>query len=426
MKTKTVARIAVLVGLGLLVSGAVTLPQAQVPQPETLRVALYPFVPTPRELFHKLEAVFEAEHKGVNLELVERTRTGEPLADSYYSGGLAEVDADIYEIDTVLLPELVESGKLAELTLPFDANRLVPGTAEAVRYGGKTWAIPHWVCGNFLFYRRDDSAVEGAATWEDLRAALGPAGSLLLDLKGKSTLGEWYLTALAAADGDPARILNRLLQAPHPPLDAGAVKILKSVLALCPAGYCRSDDFHYRPGFYARMFARGQVRIYIGYSETMHYALREVAENCGPTSGCLTETQVGVRQLPLGVPQGRPVGWVDGLAISANLSGPKRQLAEKFIELATSWRGYQLVLNPDNGQPPRYLLPALAWRVSDAGLTGRLYEAFDHAFGPRLFLTARGLYTALRDSGKRLDCELPPDRGDIKWEKACRGVPGRP
>ena len=50
----------------------------------TLRVALYPYVPDRIGLFHKIESVFEQEHPGVNLELVEDA----DLLSDYYSGGL--------------------------------------------------------------------------------------------------------------------------------------------------------------------------------------------------------------------------------------------------------------------------------------------------------------------------------------------------
>ena len=380
-------------------------------QPETLRVALYPYVPSGRELFFKLEAAFEASHPGVNVELVE----SKPLMEEYYDGGLLQVDADIYEIDTVLLPDMVRAGKIAPISLP-NANFL-PEAREAVQWNGGTWAVPHWTCGNFLFYRKGDTAIENAKTWEDLVAAFGADSVWFVDLKGSSTLGEWYLTAIAGLDGDPTSVLNRLQSSS---LDPAAVQKLQALLTPCPAGYCRSRALHDRAGYYARQFARGKARAYLGYSETLHYALQEIADSCGPTDGCRTVGEIAVRALPLLAPHGKPVGWVDAFGISATLTGRKKSLALEFIEFATSWQAYQLILNPEWPAAPRYLLPALRLSTAKPELDPPLYPALFAAFGARLILTGDKLNDTLRDRGKALDCRLPPERGDAKWAQQCQ------
>ena len=80
MHTKTATFLLILIILGFIALSGVVGAQS----PETLRVALYPYVPDGRSLFFKLEAAFEASHPGVNLELVE----SKPLVDDYYDGGL--------------------------------------------------------------------------------------------------------------------------------------------------------------------------------------------------------------------------------------------------------------------------------------------------------------------------------------------------
>src|SRR5262245_12688082 len=62
----------------------------------TLRVALYPAVPQRRALFAQLEHQFERMYPGVNVELVETYEEAgqtKSLADNYYSGGLAKIQA---------------------------------------------------------------------------------------------------------------------------------------------------------------------------------------------------------------------------------------------------------------------------------------------------------------------------------------------
>lgn len=407
MRNHRAASLLVLVTLGLVaLCGAVA---AQ--SPETLRVALYPYVPKGRELFFKLEAAFEAAHPGVNLELVE----SKPLVEDYYTDGLLETDADIYEIDTVLLPDMIRKGKIAPLTPP--NGDFVPEARQAVQFNGSTWAVPHWICGNFLFYRKGDKAITKAKTWEELLTAFGANTAWFVDLKGTSTLGEWYLTVIAGLDGDAASVARRV-QAPS--LDPAAVQKLQVLLGPCPAGYCRSADLHYRTGYYARQFARGRARAYIGYSETLHYALQEIADSCGVTDGCRRADEIAVRALPMLSPQGKPVGWVDGFGISATLTGRKKDLAREFIEFAASWQAYQLILSTETGAAPRYLLPALRLSTRNPELDPPLYKALYAAFGTRLILTATDLNDTLRKRGKALDCQLPPERGDAKWAQQCQ------
>src|SRR5262245_28389827 len=356
---------------------AVLLPCPAYARPrEVLTVALYPYVPEARDLFSTLAAAFAATHPRVRVELVERSteprsRKERPLADDYYDGGLLRAEADVYEVDTVLLAEMVRAGKICPVNLP--RRDFLPEARAAIRLDGKTWGVPHWACGNFLFYERGDAAIARARTWPELVAALQGGGTILADFTGATTLAEWYLTSLAAVDGDPAAVARRLRS---PELFPPAVDALRSLLQFCPVALCRREGAHHQPGAYARLFARGQARAYIGYSETLHDGLQEVRQNCRPTDGCRTPEQIAVRTLPPITPQGRPVGWVDALAVSAKLKGKKRQLAQEFIEFATSWDAYALVLNPQGSVAPRYLLPALAASPDQSVLKPPLYPDF--------------------------------------------------
>ena len=68
----------------------------------TLRIALYPYVPERYALFALLAQGFQRRNPGVTLDLVEV----DPARD-YYAGGLVALDADVYEIDTILLDEVI-------------------------------------------------------------------------------------------------------------------------------------------------------------------------------------------------------------------------------------------------------------------------------------------------------------------------------
>src|SRR5688572_20018887 len=101
--------------------------------PVTLRVALYPYVPDRKAVFHELEREFERRHPGVNVELVD----DDDFTVKYYSGGLQRADADVYEVDTILLADLVEARKIAPLDLP--DRSFLPGALEAVTHAGQTY-----------------------------------------------------------------------------------------------------------------------------------------------------------------------------------------------------------------------------------------------------------------------------------------------
>lgn len=182
-------------------------------EPTNLKVALYPYVPKGRELFFELEQAFEAKNPGVNLQLIEsrldsKSDKSISLFEDYYNGGLLKTQADVYEIDTVLLQAMIEAKKIQPIELP--DRRFISSTYKAITFNEKTWGTPHWVCGNFLFYKKNDLAIKNASNLNELTEAFKKDDPLFIDLKGKSTLGEWYLTGLAVMDGNRANLLKKI------------------------------------------------------------------------------------------------------------------------------------------------------------------------------------------------------------------------
>jgi thiamine pyridinylase len=368
--------------------------------PITLRVALYPYVPDRKGVFYELEREFERRHPGVNIELVD----DDDFTGSYYKGGLERADADVYEVDTILLADLIKSKKIVPLSLPDDY--FLPEALAAVTRGEQVYAVPHWVCGNFLFYRKDNVAIADAKTWDELLAAVAKTGKLLVDFKGSSGLGEWYFTALADQVGI-ADAQSAILKEDKPRSEI--VAVLKRVMALCPEGYCRNDNLHGRAGYYARGFVRGEYAAYIGYSESLSYGLQDWIENCPPKDEqCLKKAMdsIAVRRLPpfSGQPRSDGVGWVDAFALDSRLHGKKKELALDFIRVAVSHAAYRAVLTPAWNEAPRYLLPARG----DLKIRGAdLYPQFFAAHTKRQTGKEAGLNARLRDIGAEVDRELP-------------------
>ena len=363
----------------------------------TLRIAMYPYIPDKDAVLSLLGTEFKKRHPSVELVFIDN----DDLNKNYYKGGLLKIEADIYEIDTILLTDML--GKISALELAPAA--VAPETLAAVTREGRVFAMPHWMCGNFLFFKRGDSEIEKAASWEALLAILAERKSeLLVDFKGSSGLGEWYLTVLADRLGiDAAQ--TEVLEAPT--LSDPAVKALGQIIQACPAGFCRNDRLHDEgSGVYAKMFVRGRHAAYIGYSESIYWGLQDGQKNCRPSDRCLTQDDIGVRRLPsFGADAANAgIGWVDALAIGKDVTGPKRKAALAFITYVSSPEAYASVLTASDTRLLRYLLPA---RTDTPVRNDGLYPQFLAAHTGRLTGTKPGLNDALRKKGGMLDKQLP-------------------
>lgn len=380
-------------------------------QIDTLRVALYPYVPNRLSLFQKIEEVFEENYPGVNLELV----SGKNILDDYYSGGLQKVAADVYEVDTILLSDMIALGKIAPITLP-----PVPFTKEAIDAVTRmetVYGVPHWLCGNFLFYQRGDKEIESAESWIEINKILRKRReALFVDFKGKSTLGEWYFTVLSELEGIE-KAQESILKSTT--LNPRVVSILKSMLENCPTGFCRSDDLHDRPGYYSRAFISGKSSAYVGYSESIHYGIQYSINNCTEASGCLSINDIAVRRLPSFNKDSESIGlgWVDAFAVDSKLEGRKKKLAIKFIEFMVSKEAYKLILKPEWKTAPSYLIPA---RTNVSIDEAPLYESFYKEHSGRQTGKPAGLNNSLREIGKKLNCALPISKNDFKTLKKCK------
>ncbi|MFO1432925.1 MAG: extracellular solute-binding protein [Candidatus Competibacteraceae bacterium] len=378
---------------------------------ETLRVLLYPYVPNKLSLFQKIEKDFEKDNPGVNLELVDTS----DLIKEYYSGGLQESSADVYEVDTVLLSDMIKLGKISKIS--FAEKEFSHEAVAAVSRNGATYAVPHWLCGNFLFYRKEDNEIANAKSWNDIEEILkNRHQALFVDFKGKSTLGEWYLTVLSEIQGvDSAQ--QSIIKSDT--LNPEVTKLLNSILNACPDGFCRNIDLHNRTGYYSRAFISGKANAYVGYSESIYYGIQYSIDNCIDTSGCLSVSNIAVRKLPSfrDNPVSNGLGWVDALAIDSSLTGKKRELAISFINYLTSEKAYKSILEPEWMEAPRYLIPA---RINLEINEAPLYKSFLEANSGRETGTLLGLNDKLKSIGKKLDCAMPINRTDSETKKECQ------
>jgi len=280
-----------------------------------LRVVLYPYVPDYQGFARQIAKNFKAsaEGKDIALEPVD-------LTDGYYDSKsdeyIGRTTADIYEIDSVLLTDMATAHQIRPLpdAIKPAKDEFIDTAQRRTLIGGTAYGYPQWVCANFLFYRSDDSAIAGAKTLADLEHAMATPGTgsqwLLADLKGSSTLGEFYLMALFDQYKDWSTVAAHLSG-----LENEEVSDVLRLAALCDHGRCHSATRHAVVGAYGREFAHGRGRILVGYSETLYYVGAENAL-CSKADNCLSTDALAVKLVPLDDQGVTPMIWVDNFALS--------------------------------------------------------------------------------------------------------------
>lgn len=366
-------------------------PQPRRAMVRPLRVLLYPYIPEAEALGAALERAFEARHPDIDLQRL--------AASDYYGAALPR--ADVYELDTLLLADLVVAGQVQPLPDSLVLPRLEPLGAAAGYVSGQRYGAPRWLCALFLFHRAGDQAIAAAATVE----ALPPAG-LVADLVGASTLGELYLWGMGGIGG----IGDRGQDQPQGTLlDEEVVERLQRLAAVCPPLLCRSEARHQRPGEHGRAFARGQGRALLGYAEALHAVLDE-ALRCAGQPGCLQAEDLRVRA-PILQKGGRAPSFVDALALDRGCQGECRADAVAWLRFLLSAEAYRLALVPERGAAPRYLLPAVAAVYEDPRVlrAAPLYPVLRGLLGDAPPAAATpGQNARLRRLGQHLEQRLPP------------------
>jgi thiamine pyridinylase len=389
-----------------------------------LRVALYPYVPQKADMYWQLEREFEDAHPDIDFRYVD-------LGADYYGGQRVEAlktgQADVFEVDAVFLRDLVD-GKLVQ-ELPSDAlspkDTFLQVASDASTIDGKIYGVPHWVCGSFLFFRKDDperSRFERLVSLDGLERIIGRPASqeqgLLVDMQGKSTLGEKYLDAVLDIYQTPHEALKHVSSAAP---DIGAISSLNRLFALCPGGLCDSEKHHDSGQFYAKQFAHRKSRALIGYSERMYYVVdefingvREDEAAVGSISFIWNDTiktydPVGVYDVdavsaPSADNGSKALAWVDVLTIRTGLDQQRTKDAQELISFFNSEKFTAELLIPAFGSAPRYLLPARNSLYTNRGLlqAAPLYTKFHEVMKQSVSLTAPRLNDELRTIGKEL------------------------
>jgi thiamine pyridinylase len=337
-------------------------PKARFP----LYVSIFSFIPDAagdqfRLLRLRIKREFEAKNPAVELRMKELDSSDDPytvksddphrigswltapISDDPNKGGLHLVEADM-----VVLGELVRQNLIRPWDPAPDPSDWHRAAESAVRIDGKTYGMPHWLCGDFIFSRREDIAKARNAV--ELRAALDK-GSTPAHLAGRIA-GSWNLASLyldAYADTYGA---EHVLDGVKPDLDDQAVRGLNTVTQACTkdgANACLTSEYSDQTAA-PYLFADRQADAVLGYSERLHYILRR--------AGVREKLYFG--SAPLGAGN-HPLLFVDAFVLRRDCTGDCEKAARGFTDYMArpdtmSW----ILMSEDAGatRVPRYLLPA--------------------------------------------------------------------
>jgi|ERR1700733_7431217 len=376
------------------------------PGPRALRVVLYPFLPNFAAYKNWVVNQFESLHPDIELEIVD-------LSNNYYGSFTDDyvgcANADVYELDSVFLHDFAMNKKVqplpASATIPDE--QFLKNAAAGVAVNGVRYGSPHWVCGNFLFFDASDGALRGVDTLDKLKAIIGshitPHRGLAVDLKGKSTLGEFYLNAAVDRYAQWSNILPRIAV-----FDPSLESDLQALSDMCEVG-CRDSSRH-GTAFFAEQFDAHNARALIGYSESLNGALKLASDQskCPYAARCLDDADIDVEELPLDPKESKTMSWVDSFTVDSKCKDQCINDASAFIQFMNEDATFMSILLGSDGIPA-YLLPAKKSLYSRRDLLAKahLYPSLQKIIENSFVPSDLGLNEELRNVGRRVDADLP-------------------
>lgn len=347
----TIARLANhLIRMGLRASAAslVMVLFAHAACAQTLKVALYPYVPRVQQFQDAITAAWAMVQPQVNLVFIP---------SSEWDGGYntnPPPDADVYVFDAMYLALFQSQSNLVPF-LPTEIDNVgdfLPYAIDGAKSGNNFLAIPLLGCANILFYQKSDSVLAQANTITGVTQALNQCTytslippdrrGIMIDMAGGTTNAALY------ADIDHA--ITGTYPLPQPPatgLDPRAIAAMKQLFATA-SFYNASDD---TSDAYQRSawFSQGYGRAVVGFTESMSEMSAQTLAN------------VAFKVMPLSDdPANPPLFYSDMVGVntttqSRNTTALAKQLANVIASSGTvvaSFKGTQ------TDPSPQYLMPA--------------------------------------------------------------------
>jgi hypothetical protein len=330
-------------------------------QTRSLNVSIYPYLPTDPAagfgtLVQHVVQTYQSQNPGVVLNAVMDPNVNiysfDALPQLLTSGGYDVVEADMLYLGALAEAQVINpAGQSQQVALPV--------AVAASTYKGILWAVPSWLCMDFIF--TNDTNLASVQTLQALIAAMPPAPSwtsmaLVGDFNGSWRLPSIYINAFVQLHG-----YGRIADAFTMPADPAVIANLATLTTQCATGTsagnpCTNGTIHTEdgnnPGASERIFALGSAALDVGFSERSFFI--------GTASGSLPSTIIPV---PWGS-QAQPLLFADSFVTSSSNCPPASACtadAAAFIDMMTGveMRNY-IVMSQDlgSGFPWRTLLVA--------------------------------------------------------------------
>lgn len=324
-------------------------------QNSSLTVALYPFITDVNRdgnahLLSIMKQYFQQINPSINLTLYINQKY-----DCYNLSNLPDIFSksgpQLVEVDLSLLGYLVDNGYLTPYNNRSLEKDILPSALTAGRYQEKSYAIPTYVCSQFLFSR--DQAILDIHNVTDLSTIFRPHSSefnqmLTGEFQGG---GMWMLPMLyvfAYIDNSEYKKKN---EAVYGPVNRSAIATMAQTMNWCSVnGTNNCLNGYYYSHSPTIVFARNEAYSYNGFSENL-YNIRKTDPD---TPLYLIPTPYGNNQNPL--------IWVDGLVINRNSCDDQcMEKAGQFVTFYNSLPVKNLIAFSEDAfvpSPPRYILPS--------------------------------------------------------------------
>lgn len=308
----------------------VILKTGNTPEPVTMNVSLYKVVPDYDSFKKTIADRWKEKHPEVELNFENW---------DCYSGEVPE-GLDVFVFDTISLDSFAERGFLLALSEKDiqDYNDLIPSFVEGCRVNGTLCVIPQFLCTDLLYTRKKDADLKNVQNIDDLYSVLGDSGLLLEKHSFTSKIG-LYLQALIDEKQSYMDQYPPIKEGELSPIATDSLEKMRKMHLTDSEGDLEDESRFY----YARKFAEGMGRAYIGYSEAMN----EMGESA---------SDMDFRLFSMTGDENIPVFYVDAAAINAKISSKKRALALDLLNIITGTDA--LARAQTNGGSPQYLLSA--------------------------------------------------------------------
>lgn len=317
----------------------------------TLRVNLYPYLPDAANdklqgMAVRIKKEFEQRNPSVTLEVKLSSADDNNFYDlASYREWVKQFD--VIEPDSIFLTDLVAENLIEDWGAIPEGN-WQPPARNAAKVNGKVYAIPHWLCGFFLFSR--DAKIAKARNLEELVAVLEATHDNVPEIAG-NLVSSWGTPALYLDSWEDNHAPADPKQAISTTLDLETIACLKKFSKQCNwEGGNPCLEKKYKDNNVAQTrFAKKEVETAFGYSESLFEILKVVPHD------------KSIILCPLILGKGdHPLLFMDGFVLSKGRSPEVKAAAIKFARYMQDPKTYAwMVLSQDvPGAPGRYLIPA--------------------------------------------------------------------